>query len=148
MPKESRVWPEAWPLRAGVSAFGFGGINLHLALEGVGRQPRGGFDTAERRLTASEQDAELFLFSADDRESLRSQVAHLAGLAPSLSRAELTDAAAASAALLNGGAVRAMTVAASPAELAERLGLLLGPDSTASLSIRGWDRCRERSPLA
>ena len=123
VPQDSRVWPEAWPLRAGVSAFGFGGINVHLALEGAGRQPRGVFDAAERRLVSSEQDAELFLFAADDRESLRHQVAHFAALAPRLSRAELADAAAALTGRL--GAVRAMTVAATPAELADRLDLML-----------------------
>jgi enediyne polyketide synthase len=126
VPQESRVWPEAWPLRAGVSAFGFGGINLHLALEGIRRQPRGGFNTLERRLTASEQDAEVFLFAADDHETLRRQIADFAALAPQLSRAELADAAAALAARLNAGNERAMTVAATPSQLAERLGQLLG----------------------
>ena len=126
VPQESRVWPEAWPLRAGVSAFGFGGINAHLALEGARRQTRGDFNTAERRLIASEQDAELFLFAADDRETLRRQVVDFAALAPQLSRAELADAAAALGARLNAGNERAMTVAATPSQLAERLGLLLG----------------------
>ena len=33
-PEQGRLWPETQPLRAGVSAMGFGGINAHLALEG------------------------------------------------------------------------------------------------------------------
>ncbi len=97
-----------------------------MALEGTHRQPRGAFGAIERRLIAAEQDAELFLFAADDRQALRGQVAHLAALAPHLSRAELADAAAGLAARLKGSSERAMTVAATPAELAERLGLLLG----------------------
>jgi enediyne polyketide synthase len=123
--QESRVWPEAWPLRAGVSAMGFGGINLHLVLEGAASRPRGGFDAVERQLLASGQDAELFLFAASDRDALRCQVADMAALAARLSRAELADAAAALAARPKEGAARAMAVAATPAELADRLGLLL-----------------------
>jgi enediyne polyketide synthase len=123
--RESRVWPEAWQLRAGVGAMGFGGINVHLALEGAVAQRRGGFDAAERRLLASEPDAELFPFAASDHDSLRRQVADMAALAPRLSRAELADAAAALAARPRPDARRAMVVAATPAELAERLGLLL-----------------------
>jgi len=123
--QESRVWPEAWKLRAGVSAMGFGGINLHLALEGAAHQPRGGFDAVERRLLSAAQDAELFLFAARDRDALRRQVEDLAALAPRLSRAELADAAAALAARLQPDAARAMVVAATPAELADRLALLL-----------------------
>jgi enediyne polyketide synthase len=123
--KESRVWPDAWPLRAGVSGMGFGGINLHLVLEGAAREPRGGFDAVERRLLAAEQDAELFLFAASDTTALHRQVAGMAALAPRLSRAELADAAAALAARLQPGGARAMVVAATPAELTDRLGLLL-----------------------
>ncbi len=124
VPQESRRWPADQPLRAGVSAMGFGGINLHLALEGTASSRRTAFDPRERRLLAGGQDAELFVFAAETRSALQAQVAALAALAPSLSRAELGDAAAALARRAEPAAERAMAVATSPGELAERLRLL------------------------
>jgi enediyne polyketide synthase len=59
-PGEGRAWPRALPLRAGVSAMGFGGINTHLALEGEGPRRRSAVDAQMRRLLATPQDAELF----------------------------------------------------------------------------------------
>jgi enediyne polyketide synthase len=124
VPPESRLWPVDQPLRAGVSAMGFGGINLHLALEGTASSRRTALDPPERRLLAGGHDAELFVFSADTRSALRAQVESLAAVAPSLSGAELGDAAAALARRMEPGAERAMAVAASPGQLAERLRLL------------------------
>ncbi len=131
---ESRAWPVDLPLRAGVSALGFGGINIHLALEARADTRRAALGTQARRQIRSDQDAELFAFAAEDRLALRDHVASFAALAPSLSRAEMADAAAALTARRGTGQARAMVVAASPAELARRLGLLLdrldGPAAT------------------
>ena len=121
---DSRVWPASWPLRAGVSGMGFGGINLHLALERPAARRSREFSVAERRMIGSEQDAELFLFAAADREGLRRQIGDMAALAPRISRAELADAAAALMVRLRDGPVRAMTIASTPRELSERLALL------------------------
>jgi enediyne polyketide synthase len=123
--RESRIWPAELPLRAGVSSMGFGGINLHVALEACPAKRRFGIDARERSLSASGQDAELFVFAADDRDGLRAEVERLAALAPRLSRAELADAAAAVAARLASGPERAAVVAATPADLALRLQRLV-----------------------
>ena len=58
-------WPREVPLRAGVSAMGFGGVNAHITLESpmVDRRPK--LSTHEHRLLASPQDAELFILSGD-----------------------------------------------------------------------------------
>jgi enediyne polyketide synthase len=100
IPQESRLWPADVALRAGVSAMGFGGINIHVALEGTATSRRAGFDPGERLLIAAKQDAELFVFAAAERNTLRRQIEQLAALAPRLSRAELADAAAALARII------------------------------------------------
>jgi enediyne polyketide synthase len=119
------AWPAGRPLRAGVSAFGFGGIDVHLALEGGGATRRRRLRRAEVDVAASEQDCELFLFAADDAGELSRQVADLLAVAPALSMAELGDAAAGAAGRLRPGRLRAAAVAGSGAELAERLASLL-----------------------
>ncbi len=92
--KKGRPWPADRPLRAGVSAMGFGGINAHLVLESLARgSPRRASLRRESALLASPQDAELFLLGAARRRRLRRQVDELLAFAGRLSLAELTDLA-------------------------------------------------------
>ena len=125
-PAKARIWPIARPLRASVSAMGFGGINAHVVLERSSAARREWLDDYEQRLVASRQDAELFLFAANGRTRLAEHVARLRGLAPDLSRAELGDAAAACARIIERAPLRAAVVAGSASELAERLDRLHG----------------------
>jgi enediyne polyketide synthase len=137
-------WPRELALRAGVSAMGFGGINTHVALEGTAASRRRTLSARESALLASAQDAELFLFAAPDREGLHALVAQVSGFASRLSRAELTDLAAALESSLNVEARgtkmwRAGLVASTPAELAARLqtlGRWLDDDAHASTDSR------------
>ncbi|HVG22046.1 MAG TPA: type I polyketide synthase, partial [Blastocatellia bacterium] len=126
--KQGEVWPAERPLRAGVSAMGFGGINTHIALEGVAKQRRGELDFREQALLSSAQDAELFLMASRDGAGLLGEARHLLTFASRISLAEMTDLAAAiQGALdqtLNGAALRAALVASSPAELSTRLQVL------------------------
>jgi len=124
-PMEGRAWPRERPLRASVSAMGFGGINTHLVLEGEGRRHRRLLTLDTRRLLASSQDTELFVLSASNRPALLERVKSLAGRAEELSRAELADAAAALAIQCGAGSWRAAVLATSPAELAKRLARLI-----------------------
>jgi enediyne polyketide synthase len=127
---QGEPWPEDRPLRAAVSAMGFGGINSHVVIasdEATGRRRRSVLCARERLLLASPQDAELFLLAAPDRTALGRRVDQLAALAPRLSRSELTDLAAELARRLQPGlarAARAAIVAATPRELALRLARL------------------------
>ena len=144
-------WPEDRPLRAGVSAAGFGGINTHVVLEGPHRPGRKTLTPVERTLTASPQDAELFLLGGSDRDGLAYQVEHLLTFAAKLSMSELADLAAELAQTLTVSQARAAVVAASAEELVkgleavlswlrsdvdrrvnDRLGAYLGLDSTES----------------
>ena len=64
LPCQSMKWPDARERLAGVSSFGFGGINVHLALRGApGVVTDAGLPSDLEQ--DSEQDAELFLFALD-----------------------------------------------------------------------------------
>ncbi|HEY3956717.1 MAG TPA: type I polyketide synthase [Streptosporangiaceae bacterium] len=143
VPVTAEPWPDGRPVRAGVSAMGFGGINAHIVLTGEGTgsggngRPSGGNGRAVRgsgaedgrrravldartvQLVSSRQDCDLLLLDADNTAELRGQATRLAGLASKLSFAELGDLAATLQRELGGRRVRAAVVAASP-EAAER----------------------------
>jgi enediyne polyketide synthase len=122
-------WPVARPLRAAVSAMGFGGINSHLVVEGVAGWRRRSLSAAERRLASSTQDAELVLLAAADRAGLARQLERLLAIAPRLAYAELADLAAERARAADAAEelpFRAAVVAARPAELAGKLATLRG----------------------
>ena len=117
-------WPPAVPLRAGVSAMGFGGINTHVVLESqrTDRQPE--LDARTRALAASPQDVELFLFDGANALDLLQQVDGLLDVAASLAWSDLADLAAAQHRQLAERPMRAALVAARPGELAEALATL------------------------
>jgi len=118
---DGELWPGDRPLRAGVSAMGFGGINVHVSLEGVTPARRRGIGRHEQTWLASHQDAELILLGGRDLDDLLGQVDQLRIIAPGVSRSELTDLAAEQARRLDHRRVRSAIVARDPAELAERL---------------------------
>jgi enediyne polyketide synthase len=123
--RTGELWPEQQPLRAGVSAMGFGGINVHLALEGVSAVSRRSFSPREQMLLSSPQDTELLLFSAENLAELQKQLAHLLTFSNRLSVSEVGDLSAHLAERLELGAARAAIVAANPSELTCRLEKLL-----------------------
>ena len=111
------------PLRAGVSAFGFGGANSHVTLQsGDAPSDRLAPTLDERTLLASHQDAEVFVFGGETLGELAAQLATVLGEAPRVSYSDLTDLAADHAARLTRGArLRAAVVASSPDELGARV---------------------------
>ena len=126
VPSEPELWPADQPIRAGVSAMGFGGINTHIALEqapGTTRHAELPRETAT--LNGSRQDAELLLLDAADHAALRERVAGLADVVPKLSFAEIADLAATLASEQAGGPVRAAIVTTGPDDAAEKLARLL-----------------------
>lgn len=128
---EPRPWvrPVDRPRRAGVSAFGFGGTNVHIVLE----EYQGDF--LQQDAPASKQwPAELLLWQAPTRAELAARVASVgddlaAGARPAL--AELSAALAREA--RGGGAVRLAVVAADLDDLVKKM-------DSALAFVRGDDQ--------
>ncbi|XKK41726.1 polyketide synthase [Nocardiopsis sp. ARC36] len=128
VPGRAEPWPQGHPVRAGVSAMGFGGINTHIALQADGHAETAapaGPDTRTLTLVAGRQDAELLLADAPDTAVLRTRLAAWADLLPHLSYAEFTDLAATAADRLGEGAVRCAVAAADPHAAARAVEALL-----------------------
>ena len=117
--REAELWPDETSVRAGVSAFGFGGINTHVTLEAAEHSPRKNFTGFEQQRLASAQDCELFLLQASDLDELAAQLDEILPLANEISYAELTDLAAHLAKKLGGRQrpLRAAFVASTPQEV-------------------------------
>jgi enediyne polyketide synthase len=118
--QEAELWPGDEPVRVGVSAMGFGGINTHLTLEAAGNLRRKSFTGFEQKQITSAQDYELFVFQAANFTELAAQQQELRDRAGELSHAELADLSAWLAQRGRqdaGPGVRAACVAATPDEL-------------------------------
>jgi enediyne polyketide synthase len=125
VPDEAEPWPPTLPVRAGVNSFGFGGINVHITIEGGSNRRASSLSSHHQFLSSGAQDAELFLFSADSRSALAAQLKAFAEKASGFSYAELTDASSELARQLRSSSPwRAALVAGTPVELAVRLDAL------------------------
>ncbi|MGW2420112.1 SDR family NAD(P)-dependent oxidoreductase [Streptomyces sp. NPDC001709] len=117
---DAAEWPPG-PRVAGVSAFGFGGINTHVVLsEPRHPGPRATALAAVPRARRADPEQELILLSSDSPEELSDRLRRLARLAPRLCDAELHDLACAWGRAPHPGPVRAALIAASPEQLAQR----------------------------
>ncbi|GAA1011001.1 polyketide synthase [Acrocarpospora pleiomorpha] len=123
--RKAEAWPSGQPVRAGVTAMGFGGINTHLVLERSGARKRAPFDPRTKALAASAQDAELLLADAGSLAELRERVAKLVGFVPALSYAQLGDLAAVLQRDLRELPYRAAVIVSSPEDAEARLRRIL-----------------------
>ncbi len=119
--RRAEIWPADAPLVTGVSSMGFGGINVHLVLEGVAQRRSEHFTELEQKLLTTSQDAEVFLLGADNEQDLLTLIEKLLALAPRLSYAELTDLAAHLSCILRPSPLRAALIASKPQELESSL---------------------------
>lgn len=129
--RTAEPWPDdgARAVRAGVSAMGFGGINAHVALEAARSEVFA--SVVDHSLFNAAQDAEIFLFCAENVDELRQQIDSVLRFAAELSLSELSDLAAHLQRTLNEGRIRAAVIAGTPAELVARLNELRTATSTA-----------------
>lgn len=127
VPTTAELWPGDQPVRAGVSAMGFGGINTHIALDQAPETPRRTrLDDRTLRLVSGRQDAELLLLDGDSLAALAERIRQLTTFVGQLAYAELTDLAAVLADELSDRPVRAAAVVvASPEQALEKLTALL-----------------------
>jgi enediyne polyketide synthase len=123
--REGELWSHAAPARAGVSAFGFGGINTHVTLEAADVSRRKSFTGFEQQRLSAAQDCELFLLQANHLDELAAQLDEILPLTNEISYAEMTDLAAHLANKLDSHKpLRAACVAATPQELEQAIKLL------------------------
>lgn len=145
--------PEPWPdksgLRAGVSGFGFGGVNAHITLESP-EQSVATSSTTSAIPYQPRQDVELFVFDGHDSTDLRNRVEKLQSVASYLADAEFPSAAATTARTLKSRPFRAAIIASNSEDLQRQLNQLLVELDSDSTSTRrqgniflGWGR---RSP--
>jgi enediyne polyketide synthase len=119
---QGEAWPTQQPRLAGISGFGFGGINAHVVLERNGAARRAVIVPRPYRA----QDAELFVFAASGADALAAQLIEHRRRVDSLSLAELIDLAAACAGTTGAGPFRTAIVAREPGELANKLDRAIG----------------------
>ncbi|MEN3537586.1 type I polyketide synthase [Microbispora sp. ZYX-F-249] len=122
--RKAEPWPQDVPVRAGVTAMGFGGINTHVVLEKSGPRRRV-LPARTRTLAASLQDAELLLADAASPQALRDRVAELAEFASRLSYAQLADLAVTLQRELRDLPYRAAVVVSSPEDAERQLRRVL-----------------------
>ncbi|RSM47505.1 erythronolide synthase [Actinoplanes sp. ATCC 53533] len=114
-------WPSGTPVRAGITAMGFGGINTHVVLEKRAPRRPSVLDGRTRTLASARQDRELLLLDAASAADLRARVQQLLDFVLTVSYAQLTDLAATLYGELRGLPYRAAVVVSSPEDAEARL---------------------------
>ena len=123
--RNAEPWPADEPVRAAVTAMGFGGINTHIVLERSGERKRNPFDIRTTAIATALQDVELLLVDGDSPEELRERLAELADYVPVVAYAQLGDLAATLQDDLRDLPYRAAVVVSSPEDAERRLRQLL-----------------------
>ncbi|MGW0594449.1 type I polyketide synthase [Streptosporangium sp. NPDC002607] len=123
--RRAEAWPAGAPVRAGVTAMGFGGINTHIVLENAALRRRGALSPRTRALASSLQDAELLLVDAASPQALRDRLAELADFVPRVSYAQLADLAVTLQRELRDSPHRAAVVVSSPDDAERQLRKVL-----------------------
>ncbi|MEA2127625.1 MAG: enediyne polyketide synthase, partial [Solirubrobacteraceae bacterium] len=122
--REPEPWPAERPLRTGVSAMGFGGINTHLTIESAGARRRRALQPRVTRLACTAQDVELLPLAAPSLPELAARARELAADVRHMSFGQLRDLAIQSCRNAGDEAARGAVVAASPRDAARRLDVL------------------------
>ncbi|MGP3632792.1 type I polyketide synthase [Streptomyces sp. 24-1644] len=120
--RKAERWPKNAPLRAGITAMGFGGINTHVVLDrsaASGRRP--GVSRRTTLLANSLQDSELLLLDGESPGALAQRLTQVADFAAQVSYAQLADLAVTLQRELRELPYRAAVVVTSPEDAELRL---------------------------
>ncbi|MFF8962721.1 SDR family NAD(P)-dependent oxidoreductase [Streptomyces globisporus] len=123
--RTAEPWPQDMPLRAGVTAMGFGGINTHVVIDKERHPRRRAPHRRHLTLAGSLQDCELLLLDGESPAELRERLTKAADLAPGLSYAQLADLAHTLQRDLRELPWRAAAVVTSPDDAERRLRQLI-----------------------
>ncbi|WP_257135893.1 type I polyketide synthase, partial [Streptomyces sp. rh206] len=119
--RTAEPWPRDMPLRAGVTAMGFGGINTHVVIDKEAPARHRAPHRRHLMLAGSLQDCELLLLDGESSAELRERLVAAADLAPRLSYAQLGDLAHTLQRDLRELPWRAAVVVSSPDDAERRL---------------------------
>ncbi len=121
--QRAELWSSDRPLRIGISGMGFGGINVHVAVEEPEKRSsrRIEFTSRERRLIQSQRDAEMFPFAAATAEQLLARMRVLRPRLTELSFGELGDLSATLCLSRLRGSLRLCLVARDADQLATQV---------------------------
>jgi enediyne polyketide synthase len=89
--KNCVCWPKNRPLIAGVSSFGFGGINSHVIVKNYTSEQKENLDNNQIQKNKTYQDYELILLDAETKEDLVNKINNLLTICDNLSFSELSD---------------------------------------------------------
>ncbi|MEN8135481.1 MAG: SDR family NAD(P)-dependent oxidoreductase [Thermodesulfobacteriota bacterium] len=121
-PSYGGFWDTSGPRRASVSAFGFGGVNTHIALEEANQDDQP--DEDEVNLIASVQSSEVIALSGKSERDLLERIEKLISLAQKICQAELIDLSAVLAQEKPKGSLRLAIVAKTPWGLTKQLQMV------------------------
>ncbi|MFV2096441.1 SDR family NAD(P)-dependent oxidoreductase [Micromonospora sp. LOL_014] len=123
--RQAEPWSADVPVRASVTAMGFGGINTHVVLEKRDARRRSRLDSRTFSLATSVQDAELLAVDALSRDELRERLHQLVAFVPTVAYAQLADLAATLHRELRDLPYRAAVVVTSPEDAVRQLQRVL-----------------------
>lgn len=89
--KKSILWPNERPLIAGVSSFGFGGINSHVILQNPARHNQIKLNQSYSQKNKTYQDYELMILDSESKETLLNKIDSLIRKTENISLSELAD---------------------------------------------------------
>ncbi|MDI1461478.1 type I polyketide synthase [Catellatospora sp. KI3] len=137
--RRAEAWPSKAPVRAGITAMGFGGINTHIVLENERPRKRVPLDTRTKALASSLQDVELLLVDAASAKELAERLTRLIEFVPTVAYAQLADLAATLHRELRELPLRAAVVVSSPEDATRRLKALLEKVEAGETSVFSAD---------
>ncbi|MEO6671880.1 MAG: type I polyketide synthase, partial [Ginsengibacter sp.] len=139
------------PMRAGVSSMGFGGINTHITLEEHGSPFQNKDKTKAKLLSASYQDAELFLLAERNNHLLKLKLNILYEKVKLVSIAELTDLSCTLFSELQNFPCRLAIEAATPEQLAYKISKVIAHIEVSNEGISDTENgiyfCTSKMPL-